>query len=263
MSVGSKLSKASSYFFISGFIVGKIQYLPLPFVVAITNLISLGFYLTGYSLWFIASHFHPEHTRKENEWYGFAQFKEQHLYAATLGIIATLISACSIALPVLIVPATWVFLISNIVWTIGEYHKFNNPPNYDPNYSHSYQNSYLSYAITMSAIGLATAVSATLTFLFPAAAVSIILLSTIICLGLGILATDCWLDYTFGDHKKGIPSEHSYKQMQESFGPGLASQASNLPAPCHDTALFKPNEPAPIRQIIDEPASSIQSCTVP
>jgi hypothetical protein len=260
---GSKISSASSYFFVSGFIIGKIQYFPFPLVVSITNLLSLACYLMGYSLWFVSSHFNPEHPPLENEWYGFTQFKEQYLYAATLGIIATLMSACAIAFPVLAIPAAWLFVVSNATWTIGEYHKLQNPPDYDPNYSHSRQDTYLSYAITMTAIGLITATSVSLSFLFPAIIVPVVAVSAIICLGLGVLAADYWLDCTFNDHKPGIPENHSYTHMQQSFGPALNSQSQNAPVPHHGNKLFQTDDKHSEQPIIDVPASSIPPCVVP
>lgn len=258
----SKLSSASSYFFVSGFIIGKIQYFPIPLVVSVTNLLSLACYFMGYGLWFVSSHFYPEHTPMDNEWYGFTQFKEQYLYAATLGIIATVMSACAIAFPVLAIPAAWLFVISNSIWAVGEYHKLQNPPTYDPKYSHSRQDTYLSYAITMTAIGTITALSVTLSFLFPAIMIPVVVISAITCLGLGVLAADYWLDCAFNDHKAGFPTDHSYKQMQQSFGPTLNTQSQSSPAPHQGDALFQTANVQP-DETLDVPASPNPSCVVP
>ncbi|WP_298622292.1 hypothetical protein [uncultured Legionella sp.] len=234
-----KLGKLSSTFFLLGFIISKIQYLPVTIVSSFFHIIALGCYFLAYGAWFISSHFQPNQENNTEEWYGFAQFKEQFLYAATMGLIASLISILAIFFPVLIVPASWLFFSSNIFWTIGEYNKLQNPPESDENYSHSYQSTYLAYAMTMAATGLTTALSTTLVFIFPAITVPIIITATIISTGLGVLATEYWLDYTFGDHKKTPLSPHSYNYMNKSLGNIQTQQTVQSPQPYHGAELLK------------------------
>lgn len=261
MTQAKKISKASSYFFLLGFIASKIQYLPLAFISSIINLVALGFYFAAYGLWFISSHFQPSQKEKNNEWYGFAQFKEQYLYAATIGLIASTISMMAFFFPVLLPPAAWLFFCSNMVWSIGEYHKLNNPPETDENYSHSYQKSSLSYSITMTAITLTTAISATLIFLFPPITISVIIASTITCMGLGILAAEYWLDYTFGDHKKTSVINHSYNHMQESLGPAQTNHTTHCSEPYHGNEILYSNQIVATKENHDGSELSMQTCT--
>ena len=234
MSTASNLGKASGFFFISGFVTAKAQNLPIPVLSSALNIISLLFYITGYALWFIGSHFYPEHAIEKDEWYGFAQFKEQYLFAATLGLIATSFSVAAFFAPPLLIPATWLFLASNILWTTGEYHKLSSPPLNDENYSHSYQKVYSSYATTMTSISAVTALAATLSFLFPPIALSVIILSTIINVGLGALVAELWLNHTFGGHKPTPIIQSSHNQMNNALGPKVIYEEINSPAPFHD-----------------------------
>ncbi|KTD50791.1 hypothetical protein [Legionella quateirensis] len=261
MTQAKNISKASSYFFLIGFIVSKIQYLPIVFVSIIPNVISLVCYFMAYGLWFISSHFLDSNKPNKEEWYGFAQFKEQFLYAATIGIIASLISISSLFLPVLIVPATWLFCTSNILWSIGEYNKLKHPSESDINFSYSYQQTYLSYALTMTAIAFTTALGATLIFIFPPITMPILIISTITSSGLGILSCDYWLDYTFGDHKTTSPVNQSYHQMSDSLGSALSNQHNDSAEPYHGEALLKSPPTIPANNETKEPDLSIQSCT--
>lgn len=234
-----EFGKISSLFFLLGFIVSKIQYLPIAIVSSVFNIIALGCYFLAYGAWFVSSHFQPSQKNNDENWYGFVQFKEQFLYAATMGLVASLISISAIYFPILLVPASWLFFSSNIFWTIGEYNKLQNPPESDENYSHSCQSSYLAYAITMTTTGLTTALSTTLIFIFPAITIPVIITATIISLGLGVLATEYWLDYTFGAHKKTPVLPDSYAHMCESLGPAKTQHPEQSPQPYHGNELLK------------------------
>lgn len=269
MSTTSKLGKVSSFFFFSGFVFGKIQNLPIPVVSAAFNIISLLFYMMGYGVWFIASHFYPNHTQKEEEWYGFAQFKEQYLFAATLGLIATALSIAGFFVPVLLIPAAWMFVASNFMWTSGEYHKLNNPPPYDEKYSHTYQKAYVSYAVTMTAMSFVAALSATIIFLFPPAAIPVLILSGIIAVGLSAFAIENWLDYTFGDHKPTPVIQTSHNQMNHSLGPRVSNEEICSPAPYHGDDLLKSSEDSQsldsqsLQLETEDTSLCVQTCSMP
>lgn len=202
MSHARRLSKSSSYFFASAFVFGKAQYLPVPLVSSSLRLISFSLSFIGYTLWLIGSSLRPDEEKYTGDWYGFAQLKEQYLYAALLGMIASLIGICAITSPVLILPSVWIFFSSNVVWSIGEFHKLNNPPAHEKEFSYGYQQTYLMYSLTMSSIGLLTAAAATAAFIFPPAAPIIFILSSILAVGLGALAVEHWVNANFGDHSK-------------------------------------------------------------
>lgn len=256
MSNDTKLSNASSYFFLSGFVISKIKYLPIALVSSVLNLISLLLYLIGYGLWFIASHFYPGQDKKQQEWYEFAQFKEQYLYAAALGLVATSISMMAIFSPIMLVLSGWLFFGSNIIWTIGEYNKLNNPPSYEENFSKERQNAYVSYALSMSVIGFITAVSTTAAFLIPVMAIPLLIITTIVCIGVGALALGYWIDSKFADSQPDITIDESYKQMSNNLGKKISLDPKPTPVPYHRTKPLhsvqhdvKINEPSPDLQM--------------
>ncbi len=254
------LDKVSSYSFLLGLVASKIQYLPITLATPFLNLISLCLYLSGYSLWFVASHFYPDHYPKFTEWYGFAQFKEQNSYAAFLGIAAALVSIAAIALPILAIPAVWMFFASNVLWTVGEYHKLKNPPP-DENYSESYQKSYLSYALAMTAMGLVGALAATAIFFFPLLTIPALAISGLMSIALGVVAVEYWLDYTFGDHKKTPVSAASYNKMTNGLGPSIELEEIASPAPYHNQKLLEKTKPSHEHEIesteIDSPTCNM------
>ncbi|MDI1351844.1 MAG: hypothetical protein PSV35_03600 [bacterium] len=257
------LEKVSGYLFFAGAIVAKIRYLPLTIVSSIVTLASLALYLAAYASWFFASHFYPEHKKHAHEWYGFAQFKEQHILAAALGIVATALSIAGIFLPVLLIPAAWLFLASNVVWTISEYHKLNNPHPQDQDYSPTYQNSYVSYAIAMTSLALVAALSTTLIFIFPLFTIPLIVLTTVFTIGLGVLAAESLLDCNFGDHKKvGIVAEHSNDKVTQVLGLSVTPKEKQTTAPYHNISIFK----TPTKNEIESTPSirlSTITCSVP
>lgn len=119
MSRSPILIKISNYSFGFGLFVSALSRIPfLSEILALPLLIS---WLIGYSTWYIGTILYgKDHRRKEDSWYGFAQFRQQHQTAALLGTIATVL--CFIV-PTLIIPTAWLFTISNIFWAIGEHHK--------------------------------------------------------------------------------------------------------------------------------------------
>lgn len=249
MTVAQKLDKASGIFFFSGFLLSKLQYIPFPLVSAIFRFVSLGVYLLAYLSWLTACLLHPDHEEHYRKWYGFAQIKEQFLLSSLVGLIATVISVAAVFIPALFPPAAWLFLLGNIIWTIGEYHKLKNPPAQDDNFSYSKQKTYLSYAATTCAITLVTAIAATLMFFFPPLAIPITIFSLVVCVGLGALAFEFWLNSAFGDHKP-TPTPESYAQMSDTLGPSPALELSDTPEPGCWNGLFnrtnhKPVKPSP------------------
>lgn len=241
MSNATRLTKASSVFFFFGFTASKIRYVPIVIASALLSLISLGLYLIGYLLWFIGSHIQTDHSKHDHKWYGFAQFKEQYRLAALLGLVATAFSAIALFAPVLIIPAVWLFLGSNIFWAIGEYHKLNHPPQNDPDYSQGHQLAYLSYAITMSVITLLAATSTTLILLFPPLIAPIMIVSTVLSIGLGTLVVEYWLSFTFGNHPP-TPVIQSDDQMAKSLVSEIGPDAPHSSPPFHGADLFAKQE---------------------
>lgn len=191
------LNKTSNFLFFLGSVFGKLKQLPFALAALAFNLVALSLNSAGYCLWIAATLFYPNQERHENQWYGFAEFKEQHRTSAILGLVGTAFGFVAIAFPVLLIPAAWLFFSSNVVWVISELHKSKNPPTQDLEYSDKKQSHFLSYAITMTFIGFVTALATTLMFCFPVAALPVLIVSAIINAGLGLVATEYWLKVTF------------------------------------------------------------------
>lgn len=230
------IDKLSSISFFLSLVASKIQYIPIVNIAeSFLNLLTLGLVLTGYSLWYVASHFYPDHNPEFSEWYGFTTFKHQNTLAASVGIIAAILSIVALTLPSLAVPATWLFFSSNIIWAVGEYHKLQNPPA-DETYSRSYQKSYLSYAIAMTSSGLVSALAATAILFFPIYTIPVIAVSSLMSIALSFIAAEYWLNYTFEKHPKTpIPS---YGKMTNGLGPAVKCEDSPSPEPYHSAKLL-------------------------
>lgn len=238
MDHGSNLGKASGYFFFSGFVFSKIPFLPINIFALALNIISVSSYLIGYLLWYVGTYLHPEHIRNEQKWFGFAQFREQFRIAAFLGATATVLSLIALFIPIIIIPAVWVILISNIVWAIGEYHKWNNPPLTDPTYSSSQQKSFLIYTLAMMFMALTAAIAATVLFFQPIVSVPVFIFSSLLGLGIAAFAAEYWLDYTFGTHQPDA-IKCSYNQMSHHLGSGIAVAPRTEVRPHAHNELFK------------------------
>lgn len=195
-----RLDKASGLFFLMGFVFSKLQSIPLVFVSAIFNLLSLLCYLTAYSLWLAACERYPDQPSHINSWYGTVQFKSQHKVAAVLGTLAILTCLAAIAFPPALIPAAWLFLVSNILWCVAEYHKMCHPPVYDEEYSSKRQAVYIRYALLMTSASLVTALATTLVFCFPPAAFATLITATILCLLINLAALHDWVEFTWVKH---------------------------------------------------------------
>lgn len=239
------LSIISIIFFVTAFVVSKIQYLlqflqyfQIPLISPICNIISNVLSLAGNILWYVQSKYLPEAVSHSHAWYGFAQFKEQHRLAALLGLVAAAIGIAAIITPILLIPASWILLGSNIIWSIGEYHKLNNTALHDESYSHAKQKSFLSYTLTMSSLGLLGAVATTIIVLFPPAFFPILIITGIIGISLSSLAVSYMLEYIYGPEIP-VEVEESYAKM------GDLQNSSNLEPeitnnnPYHSTKLFQ------------------------
>ncbi|WP_133135379.1 hypothetical protein [Legionella rowbothamii] len=232
------LEKSSGPLFFTGFIASKLQYVPFAAAAAAFRFASLGLYLIAYSFWFAASYNQPEHERANSEWYGFAQIKEQFLFSSLAGFIATVVSVAAIFVPALFPPAAWLFVLGNTFWTIGEYHKLNNPPK-DQDFSYSQQEAYTSYAASTSIISVVSAISATIMFIYPPITMPLSIFSILVCAGFGVLACEYLLDYNFGDHPTTFTS--SADAMEKGLGAGVSPQndPTNNHAPIHTKQLFQ------------------------
>lgn len=244
MTLALKLDKASGIFFFSGFLISKLQYIPFPLLSCIFRFISLSFFFFAYGFWCIANILRPDQREHQDKWYGFAQIKEQFLFSSFIGLVATIVSVAAVFIPMLLPVAAWLFVLGNIIWAIGEYHKFKTPPEHDTNFSLKQQKSFVSYAISSTVITLITAIAATLMFVFPLFAIPITLLSLLTCVGVGALSFEFWLKSRFGGHQQ-TPNAGSYQQMTHALGPSFASEPTDSVKPTHSNPFLdqlKPNK---------------------
>lgn len=206
----------------AGFVTARLKYVPIFIVSAVLNLVSLLAFLVAYVTWYAAALFYPNQPRKDKFWYGFADFKDQYQISALLGVIASIF--CIIA-PPLIIPTAWLYTISNIFWTISEFHKQENPPLDDELYSSTKQAQYLRYTFFVASGSLIAALTATMAFLFPPAAVFIIAGGTILGIGLTIASLYIWTQAAFGNHSPDHV-KHSYKKLSSDLAFDLEEKAA-------------------------------------
>ncbi|MDP1603202.1 MAG: hypothetical protein Q8M03_08055 [Legionella sp.] len=217
MSHAKRLDRASGILFLLSFVLSKLRYIPFSLFSAITYSSSLVVLMMGYFLWFLACQLYPEHPRLKGNWYAFSQFKNQNRMAAVIGSIAIICCFAAFAFPVFMVPACWLFVLSNIFWGISQFHKMKNPPTYDPDYSSSRQRTYLSYVAIMISLSILNAISATLLFIFPLFTVTIIALTIGLSFLLCLAAFNKWLDFNFIKHQPDRIESHSYASMKEKL----------------------------------------------
>ena len=223
------LDGISGYLFLVGFISSKLKNIPIFLITAILSPVSLAAYLIGYIAWYAASIFYPDHPRKQKHWYGFAQFREQYQVAAVLGTIATIMYLVA---PVYIIPTAWLYTISNLIWSISEYHKKENPLPNDVHYSSIRQRIYLRYTILVATSSALTAIAETVAYLFPQTALLVIACSSILGAGLTVASIYHWGKCAFGNYPPDIVN-HSYRRLSEQleFPLDYGTQPSNVYGP--------------------------------
>ncbi|MBN9230239.1 MAG: hypothetical protein BGO90_08990 [Legionella sp. 40-6] len=214
------LDRTSGFFFFLGFIISKLQYIPLVNIATIFRFLGLGVLLTGYGFSFTA-HLHlGDHEPLRAKWYGFAKMKIQFILSSVIGFAATCVNVGAIFLPALFPPAAWLLMVGNLFWSIGEYHKFKNPSPQQDDFCPHYQEHYFLYSTLTTTISFVTALAATLIFLLPIYTIPIMVSSVLVCCGLGIFAAENWIIANFSPSKKGIsgmPDSSSHIEMIKTF----------------------------------------------
>lgn len=212
----SALDSISGYLFLTGAISARLKSIPIFLVAAIFNLSSVFAYLIGYVLWYVAAFLYPDHPRQRDSWYGFAQFKEQYQMAALLGTMATIGTILCLISPTLIVPTAWLYALSNLIWSIGEYHKKENPPLDNEEYSSVKQALYFRYTLTVAMNSVLAAISATAIFLLPSATFIIVTTATVIGFGIAIASAYYLGKFYLGNHPpEKIP--HTYQRLSNQL----------------------------------------------
>lgn len=220
--VASILDSISGYFFFAGLITSKLKTIPLMLLSPIFNLASLIAYLVGYVTWHIAALCYPHHPRKPKHWYSFAELKEQYQLAALIGTLATVLC---FAFPPLIVPALWLYTISNILWSIAEYHKKEHPPAHDETFSSTKQALYVRYAVLVTIASIITTIAATAILFFPPMGFALLLGASIVGGTLTAIAFYYWGKSSFGKHQPD-KINHSYLAVPSNEPPPITNDST-------------------------------------
>lgn len=231
MSHAERMDKASGIFFLLGFLSSKMQYLPIALLSGISNLLAMGFYALGYILWLGACRLAPNHPALPNKWYGFSQFRDQHAVSAIIGVTATICCCFLFLTQSLIIPVSWLFLLSNIFWAIGEYHKLNNPSPNDSNFIYERQELYCYYSVSIVGLSLMTAIATTIAFVFPPAAMIVLGVSLAVGFFLAAAAAYFWIRYTFYSTDEQKKEDSTYAQCVEDFGISPSLDKAPVPQP--------------------------------
>lgn len=196
-----RMSKASGFFFAAAIFISQAKYAPSVLAKAIFDSLYLLFCFIAHALWYLSSKLLPEHPGLKNRWYGFAEFKNQHIAAAVIGTIAVIFSVLAFFYPVAFI-ACWLFALSNTIWLISEYHKMkilgkgdNRPLTFELEYSNKRQRAYLQYAGVITTMAIITSIATTLALIFPPYALAIMTLSAIIGVCMSAIAAQKWIQY--------------------------------------------------------------------
>lgn len=220
--IASKLDTLSGYAFFLALLMIRLRDIPNKTFSAIITIVSLSTYLIGYSLWYIASLFYRSDRPKFDSWYDLTSLKSKFQASALIGVIATILS---LAIPSLFIPTAWLFFISNIIWVIGEHHRLKDPPDDRPrSYSTARQMDYSQYTKVVCSVSFITAIAATSAIVFPMAAPTIILVSSIVGTGLTILTVAMWARTAFGDYTS---DRKRAKTSHEKMSATLGSRSTN------------------------------------
>ncbi|MCP0913503.1 hypothetical protein NKV53_03865 [Legionella sp. 27cVA30] len=262
------LDKLSGFFFLSGLLISKLGFMTsrfktAPFVILslVLNLISLTAYLIGYIAWFLAALFYPDHPKKQDSWYGFAQFKEQYQGAAFLGAVATVIC---MAFPTILILASWLYTASNVMWLITEYHKYQNPVHEkNSSYSSEKQATYLRYAVLTTCSSVITTLIATIGFLFPQITFLTLLISVFLGNLLTLPALYFWGQYSFLDFKPDEGINQSYTTLCENLLLKEVQHTARLPVISEEeiTCPLNLTPESSHAEVLDEEASLISPRT--
>ena len=216
MTFAKRLEQISSGLFFIGFVISKLEHLPLMAAKGVFNLVALGLYLLAYLFWISACYIFPDHPRHKEGWYGFSQFKEQYQVAALLGTVATILFIAAMFFPIVNIPAVWIFAISNGVWFTAEYHKLEHPPGYEKDFSLIKQQHYLRFAGLVTLISVTAAISTTIAFACPPIAIMVLTVTTLITLVLGAAALIYWLEANLADEPAAEKPE-AVLSVEESY----------------------------------------------
>lgn len=192
----SKIDIASATFFVIAFMFAKSQFLLPSFLAMISNLISLSLYFIGYILWSIAALCFPQNKAPKKPLLGIQDFKQPYLAASLLGFLATVCCVLALSAPIFLLPAAWIYFLSNCLWCLAELHKMIHPPFWTAENPPQKQQYHFIYTSLICFLSFLSAVATTLTFCIPAATMSLFIASVVIGAVLGFVALSFWFAYS-------------------------------------------------------------------
>ena len=220
----------NNFLFLVANISAKLKLITNPALAGILNIIALSAYLLAYLTWSMLAWLSDSPERLKDKFYGFEKYQDQQLIAAVIGLITTLLC---IIIPQLIIPILWLYTISNIIWSISEYHLQQNPPQ---DILVERQSLYFKYSIYLTSNSAISAISLSLIFLMPQLAPIITISSFAIGFIVAIPTIYFWLQYICYEDPTLKPIEEieitgsSYKEIRHSL-PRLAPKPSPKPKP--------------------------------
>lgn len=234
------LDKISGYCFLLGFFTSRLRAISSPLIAPIIRATNLASYLVGYAAWYISSLFSKASTTTYSQWYSYKDSRKQQQIAGVLGLMAAILC---IIYPLAIIPTSWLYTLSNIHWLLAERNKMNSPSSTDPTYSTQKQTIYCYYATCVTIVGLITALTATLIFLFPLMTTLLLPYATYIGLGLSILSAGILAKHALGTYPPDpIPKNYAntrYIGLQKQVGDTVSCWAKAQPTV---TPLLKVNK---------------------
>lgn len=218
---------------LSGTLISKLQYfIAASRATLLTQSFALAFYMIGYLAWFAQTLINPLH-HQAPYWYGFATLKQQFGIASLLGIAAAMVGISAMFIPILIIPSSCLFMLSNIFWCIGEYHKKAYPLQ-SPNYSAEKQAHYFQYVAITSCVNIISTILTNISFFIPA----IIPYAIVLNLLMGIIIVKALYDaVTFIPSKETDSSEHPRPTALAELS-RRASTVIPKTEPVHTPSLF-------------------------
>lgn len=224
--VAKRLDSISGNLFFAGMIIIKAKYIPHALASTILNLIALSVYLMGYLLWFIATICYPNHPKLRNKWYGFTTFKEQFQISSLIGFLATIFC---LVFPVFILPAAWLFVISNLFWVIGVLQQIRTTDLPTKTMSPTQEVDYLRYVVLITTASVVAAIAATAALLFPPIAPIVLSVGAVI----GLCVSLVGMIYLARSHRGNgrDPSNPSYAAITNGLNEDLDLSPTMDPTP--------------------------------
>jgi hypothetical protein len=230
------LDKISGYCFLLGFFTSRLRAISSPLIAPIIRATNLASYLVGYAAWYISSLFSKASTTTYSQWYSYKDSRKQQQIAGVLGLMAAILC---IIYPLAIIPTSWLYTLSNIHWLLAERNKMNSPSSTDPTYSTQKQTIYCYYAACVTIVGLITALTTTLIFLFPLMTTLLLPYATYIGLGLSILSAGILAKHALGTYPPDpIPKNYTntrYIGLQKQVGDTVSCWAKAQPTVTEST----------------------------